>query len=177
MGVESKASGRGAPWSTVPPPKWTLDDSKLRGELLRAPQSMTDAVRLELWRTISKVEFWAGAADRANVLRGEKSPHVRERQDAAIREADHRLSDALGVIITEITSPEHASAAKLAIACALIAEWADAQGLAESAVRYAEGAAVLGPESPEAANRAGRLCRRAGYRHRAEVSLGRATRG
>lgn len=174
MGVDSKASGRGAPWSTVPPPRWPLDDGKLRNELLCSPLRFTEAVRLELWRNVEKVEAWAGVADKSQVLRGPISPAVQERRRTALHEADAAIRDPLAVLINACENPAEAEAERLVPACLALAEWSGERGLSECGTRYAEAAAAIAPASAEAANAAGRLCRRAGYRMRAEMWYERA---
>ena len=58
---------------------------------------------------------------------------------------------------------------ELARACRVIAGWAEDRSCFVTAVGFAEVAAHLVPDDPELANRAGRACRRAGERARAEL--------
>ena len=175
MGVDSKASGRGAPWSTVPPPnRWPLTDGKLLRELVSSPLPLTESVRLELWRCVSKVEIWAGAGDKSKVLRNPIGASIQERQSAALVEADAQIAGELAVLIDCSARPDEVDPGRLWTACASIAEWAGGNGLVECAVRYAEAAAAILADSPSAANTAGRACRHAGYRFRAEPWYERA---
>lgn len=62
----------------------------------------------------------------------------------------------------------------LAKACQQVHVWADARGMQETALLFAESWARIDPENPIAANEAGRAARRTSHILRAEVWFDRA---
>ncbi|HEX6040965.1 hypothetical protein [Longimicrobium sp.] len=68
-----------------------------------------------------------------------------------------------------VNDPAGVSSYDLARVCRAIAEWAENHSLPVTSVAYAEVAAHLLPSDPEMANLAGRACRRAAERQRAEL--------
>lgn len=159
----------------MPAPGWSLDDERLRVELLSGRVQLDEAVGLELWRSVAKVEIWATAAERGETLwSGAVSAAVRDRRAHALREASTELVGPLQVFGALSDRPAGVTAAELIQACQTVANWAEGHGLTETAVHFSEAAAAVEPFSPALANLAARICRRAGYRARAELWYERA---
>lgn len=79
------------------------------------------------------------------------------------------IRDALHTLFRLPRETQALSDRELARACRVIAEFAEDRSCFVTAVGFAEVAARLVPDDPELANRAGRACRRAGERARAEL--------
>ncbi|HEX2079564.1 MAG TPA: hypothetical protein VHG08_17695 [Longimicrobium sp.] len=107
-------------------------------------------------------------------LYAESPPELRgelftSRGDARHVNAPDRVRGALEVFAQLLWNPTQVNDLALAAACRAVAEWAEDHSFPVTAVGYAEAAARLLPEDPEMANLAGRACRRAGERARAEL--------
>jgi tetratricopeptide (TPR) repeat protein len=81
---------------------------------------------------------------------------------------DHPLRRPLAVFAA-LVQGRPASDRELALACRSVAEWAEGFSSLSTAVAFSEVAAHVVPSDPEMANLAGRACRHAGERARAEL--------
>lgn len=166
---------RGAPrghmrHSAIPPmPK----DPRRELDLLRDD---TGPLGFLLWRIISDVLLWTGCPpdQRAGLFRD--APEGRGEPLAYATLAAPELREPLGVLLTVSVTPELADAGAVAEACARVAEWAEGQGMKETAVQFAEAAARIEPEVSRRAYTPGRLCRRLGAHHRSAMWYWRAAR-
>lgn len=152
-GPTKKRSGK---WSVGPPPNWPLDDfavlAEVDGELGR-----------ELLLALHNVRLLAAApeAARTKLFRARGSAHT-------IVSAPDPIRSALAVFAAMVHRGEP-STRELSRACHHVAQWAAGQSYPVTAIAYAEAAAHLLPSEAELANLAGRACRQAGERARAEL--------
>lgn len=153
-GTQGKRSGQ---WFVCPPPNWPVDDLSIVREV-DAP--LGGALLLALYNVRLVVD--TPASTRNHLFVGDVAVNAHE-------EAPVQIRDALGLFATLVRAPQDVSDGDLARACRAIAEWAEANSKLLTAVGYAEAAAHLIPDNPEFANLAGRACRRAGERQRAEL--------
>lgn len=151
-----------------PAPSWPRDETALLTE--------TDApLSLLLWQRARDVRLWAMAAvgSRVGLFTGG------ERVESAF-EAGERLPDDLTAPLRALGAlaryPEFITGADLCIACLAISEWAEREHMAETALHFAEAAALADPTSARAAALAGSACARQAADQRAEVWLTRAIR-
>lgn len=166
---------RGAPRghrrvSPVPPPPATAwpDWAVLRDRL--------GPLGFVLWRCGSDALLW-GAAEpraRAGLFRSGDEPDL-DVIAFAVREAPE-LNDALQTLWAIHRLPELADEEHTGSACHTVALWAEANGMMETAVQFAELAARLEPDSSGRSFTAGRLCRRKGEYQRAAIWYRRAAR-
>jgi tetratricopeptide (TPR) repeat protein len=75
-----------------------------------------------------------------------------------------------------VSAPEVARANDVALACTKLAEWADAHHMTETAIQYAEAAAIAQPRDAQLAAVAGSACARVADVARAEIWYRRAIR-
>ena len=166
---------RGAPrghmrHSAIPPmPK----DPRRELDLLRDD---TGPLGFLLWRIISDVLLWTGCPpdQRAGLFRDAREGRGEPLAYATL--AAPELREPLGVLLTVSVTPELADAGAVAEACARVVEWAEGQGMKETAVQFAEAAARIEPEVSRRAYTPGRLCRRLGAHHRSAMWYWRAAR-
>ena len=151
-----------------PAPSWPRDETALLAE--------TDApVALLLWQRVRDVRLWAqaGEGSRAGLFTGG------EPVESAL-EAGEGLADSLAVPLRALGAlaryPEFIAGEDLCAACLAISEWAEREHMAETALHYAEAAALADPTSARAAAFAGSACARLAADQRAEVWLTRAIR-
>lgn len=129
----------------------------------------SEALGALLWREVRHLHTWAvtrsefRADGRARIESGEKR-EMRELAKIAAPELTNALSN-----FADAAAPEAVIAA-----CREIVQWAEGRLWTETAMQYAEAAAMLDPDDAELANLAGRVCRRGGQRARAEVWYDRA---
>jgi tetratricopeptide (TPR) repeat protein len=146
-----------------PPPSWPRDEVALLAE--------TDApLAVVLWQRARDVRLWAlaGEGSRAGLFTGE------DPQDAdGLAE---RLAVPLRALGALVRYPEHVSGPGMAAACLAISEWAEAEHMPETALHYAEAAALADPTSARAAALAGTACTAQAADQRAELWLTRAVR-
>jgi tetratricopeptide (TPR) repeat protein len=134
-----------------------------------------EALALVLWQGIRHVRAWhqAPAPRRAELFH----PHPRLSAESQLREARAaapELRAALDGLLAVTRSPLTAAERDVAAACAEIARWAERNGHAQTAILFAEAAAVLDDWDPAFANHAGRLTRNAGEFARADLWFQRA---
>ncbi len=166
---------RGAPrghmrHSAIPPmPK----DPRRELDLLRDD---TGPLGFLLWRIISDVLLWTGCPPEHRVGLFRDAREGRGEPLAYATLAAPELREPLRVLLTVSVTPELADAGAVAEACARVVEWAEGQGMKETAVQFAEAAARIEPEVSRRAYTPGRLCRRLGAHHRSAMWYWRAAR-
>lgn len=148
---------RSGQWFVAPPPNWPLEDITVLREV-------DDQLGAALLLALYNVRLVAGTAPpiRAQLFGGQVAIDAAE--DAPIQ-----IRAALQLFGTVVRSPQQVGDAALARACRTVAEWAEANSKSLTAVGFAEAAAHLLPTDAEMANLAGRACRRAAQRQRAEL--------
>ncbi len=103
-------------------------------------------------------------------------PHADESLGAMVREADAdlQLETALLSLVRMTGAPEGAAGEQVALACQHVAHWADQNGHLETAIAFAQGAAVVMPAEAALSYAVGRLARRRAEYPRAETWYRRA---
>lgn len=150
---KGKRSGK---WSVACPPPWPLNDLALVREV-------DVAIGAELLLALCNVRL---VAQTPREQRGSLfSPHPARSIDSP----PERIQNALSLFSRVIVDPTSIPDRDLARACRDVAEWAEDNSYAVTAIAFAEAAAHLMPDNAEMANLAGRACRRAGDRPRAEL--------
>ncbi|HEY7766581.1 tetratricopeptide repeat protein, partial [Longimicrobium sp.] len=130
---------------------------------------------LVLWQGIRHVRAWlqTPVPRRAELFH----PHPRLAAESRLRDARAaapELRAALDGLLSITRSPLTAAGREVAAACAEIARWAERNGHAQTAILFAEAAAVLDGSDAAFANHAGRLTRNAGEFARADLWFQRA---
>ncbi|HEX6036789.1 hypothetical protein [Longimicrobium sp.] len=130
-----------------------------------------------LFQALRYVYEWSrGTADEAARTRLEGRPvsvAARELMDDATEEVPE-LAGAFETFAALRESPAEIAPARVGGACRGVAAWAEERSLITVAAHFAEAAAYADTESPECANDAGRLCRRAALNERAALWFDRA---
>ncbi|HEX2094925.1 MAG TPA: hypothetical protein VHG28_21170 [Longimicrobiaceae bacterium] len=128
------------------------------------------------WEALRDVLLWnsVGPEERRGLFHP-SPPRVREYLAYALLQAPE-LEEALRGLRVVSELPELAEEARVAEACAGVALWAEARGMKETAVQFAEAAARVEPEVSARSFTAGRLCRRLGDAPRAAMWYARAAR-
>jgi tetratricopeptide (TPR) repeat protein len=148
---------RSSAWFVSPPPNWPFED-------LTVLREVDGETGVELLLALCNVRLFAEAPPQ---IRGELFSVPLK---APVNEAaPDRLRDALIRFSQMVREPTRVRDGDVATACRVVAEWAEDHSHRVTAVVYAEAAARLLPEDAELANLAGRACRRAGDRARAEL--------
>ena len=130
-----------------------------------------------LFQALRYVYEWSRvAADDAGRARMEGRPMslaACELVEDATGEAPE-LAEALETFGALREAPAEIDVARVGAACRTVASWAEERSLMTVAAHFAEAGAYADPESPECANDAGRLCRRAALNERAALWFDRA---
>jgi tetratricopeptide (TPR) repeat protein len=135
-------------------------------EILADPD---ETVGFVLWHAIRRVRDWLDTSpgDREEAWR---EPRVEVQESYALARAAHpQIARSLATFYALSRTPLLASPRRLARACWSVVSWATDAGLKEIAIQFAELAGELEPEVPYHANRAGKVCRRAGELNRASL--------
>lgn len=142
-------------------PNWTRPE---HGILTEA----TPAVALELWMSARRVRFWSEALPerRRSLVTVHPRDWIRARQQEA-QAAVPEIAPALRLLAQLPFSP-HEGVDRVGQACQQIAGWATERGYVETAIQFAEAAALTGGTA-EQTLLAGRLTRNAGDFGRAEL--------
>ena len=151
-----------------PAPNWPRDETALLTE--------TDPpLSLLLWQRARDVRLWAVAGDggRGGLFAGQES--VESDLEVGEGVADG-LSAPLRTLRALVRFPELVTAADLRTACLAVSEWAEGEHMPETALHFAEAAALADPTSAHAAAVAGSACTALAADQRAEVWLTRAIR-
>ena len=123
-----------------------------------------------LWQAAGRILKWVDtpSSDRGGLFRSGSSLGTADfRRD--VRAENGELADALDRLDLLAQAPLAISPAQLAESCRNVALWADANGHSETAVFFAEAAAMVQPIDPHLANTAACLTRNAAEYSRAEV--------
>jgi tetratricopeptide (TPR) repeat protein len=126
--------------------------------------------------------FWRASRDISEWVASPQSTRASEPGDAALfREQlayavsnTPELEEAFGAFGLLRLNPKLAQRSSLAKACQQVHAWADARGMQETALLFAESWGRIDSENPIAANEAGRAARRTAHIHRAEIWFERA---
>jgi tetratricopeptide (TPR) repeat protein len=151
-----------------PAPNWPRDETALLAET-EAPLSLL------LWQRARDVRLWALAGEGSRTGLFTELEGVEGTMEAAEGAAE-ALAVPLRTLRALVRFPELVTAADVCAACLAISEWADGEHMSETALHYAEAAALADPTSARAAAVAGAACARVASDQRAEVWLTRAIR-
>lgn len=146
-----------------PPPSWPRDETALLVE--------TDApLALLLWQRARDVRLWAlaGEGTRAGLFARQDPDGLECRSEA--------LTIPMRALAALVQYPEHVSGPGMSAACLAISEWAEGELMPETALHFAEAAALADPTSARAAALAGTACTAQAADQRAELWLTRAVR-
>lgn len=148
---------RSGQWFVGPPPNWAIEDLTLVREV-------AGDLGAALLLGVYNVRLFADTPVdlRANLFCAQLAVQPGPNAPQEIR-------DAIDVLAGIVLSPRSTRDVDVARACRAVAEWAEAHSKPVTAVAYAEAAALLVPDDAEMANLAGRACRHAGERQRAEL--------
>ncbi|HEX8830633.1 MAG TPA: tetratricopeptide repeat protein [Longimicrobium sp.] len=165
----------GRPHIIPPAPGWRVD-AQGRPEGWPVLDDVDGALGLTLWRALRAVWTWVDTPpERRGGLSQEPTREVRERFAYAAMEAPE-LESAFGTFAMLARAADMLDGTRVAEACHVVHIWADARGLTETAVHFAEAAARADADDALRANLAGRTCRRAGLNDRSAAWFLRAFR-
>jgi tetratricopeptide (TPR) repeat protein len=134
------------------------------------------ALGLTLWRALRAVWTWVDTPpERRGGLSQEPTREVRERFAYAAAEAPE-LADAFGTFALLARAADVLDGPQVAEACHIVYSWAEARGLTETTVHFAEAAAQADEDNASRSNLAGRTCRRAALNERSAAWYVRAFR-
>jgi tetratricopeptide (TPR) repeat protein len=146
-----------------PPPPARLREGDILGEI-------PDTLGLVLWQYLRHLRDWADASPEARIaLFSPATPLWVAAKRKEARALAGELSEALGVFASLVDGPTAVSASAAADACVRVVEWALARDHVQTAVEWAEMAALIDPENPGLANLAGRVTRNADLYDRSEA--------
>src|SRR3954465_5659701 len=179
----------------LPPPLQRRRESEILNEL-------PNVLGLVLWQDVRHLHAWVEAAEAVRPQRRARSEGrgalpdlypgaasrfrpspkdfftpspppwvVAKRRDAPAQCGE--LAAALDELQAVAAAPASVGRAAVADACRQVVEWALAHEHTQTAIEFAEAAAVVAPEDPAMANLAGRVTRNAGEHGRAEVWFNR----
>jgi hypothetical protein len=127
-----------------------------------------------LWRTVRDVELWAATPPARRAALFHPDSAERRRARLAETEVPPELAAPLDTLSALLALPDRADEYTVAQCCARIAAWAGGTRARETALAYAQAAALALPEDADAALQTGACALHAGQRARAEVWLRRA---
>jgi tetratricopeptide (TPR) repeat protein len=161
--------GRGGhqPKKLPPVPLWSRAELDL-------PSEIGGELGIILWQRVRAVKLWGSTlrTRMKHLFSGLASKTSDNLALVAVRTPD--IADAVGVLTGVVTSPDTVEVTEIVEACHHIVAWADERGWVETALRYAEAAAIADPNDPAAAATAGQFCTRATAVNRATVWLYRS---
>ena len=163
----------------LPPPVQRRRESEILNEI-------PNVLGLVLWQDVRHLHVWVEATEAARPPRhtpATPSPRdffnasppawvIAKRRDA--RAQCGELASALDEFWSVVTAPLSVDPAAIAEGCRQVVEWALAHEHTQTAIEFAEAAALVAPEDAGIANLAGRVTRNAGEYARAEVWFNRA---
>lgn len=153
----------------IPPPPRTRHRE---GEIL---DEVPPALGIVLWQDVRHLRDWAESSQAARAGLFNPDPPLRvlaKRKEA--RACVPELADALNTFSNLRCAPLTADGFLLGEACAAVATWALEHTYAQTAIEFAEAAALVAPQSPAFANLAGRITRGANEFDRSEIWFQRA---
>lgn len=151
--------------TALPPPDPLPEHALLIG--------IDDPLARIFWRATRDISEWIASGPSGAACEPAEAAVFREQLAYAVSKAPE-LEEAFGAFGLLRLNPKLAQRSSLAKACQQVHAWADARGMQETALLFAETWARIDGENPIAANEAGRAARRTAYVHRAEVWLERA---
>lgn len=148
---------RSGQWSVAAPPNWPLDDLAILREV---DGEVGRELLLALYNARLYEETPVDLRTELFQVTGSLAPDI---------PGPAEIRDSLHLFFRLPREPLSISERQLSRACRVVAEWAEDRSYSVTAVAFAELAARLVADNPELCNRAGRACRRAGERERAEL--------
>lgn len=114
-----------------------------------------------LWQSVHDLVLWASTPlERREALWSLTAAATRARHLREV-EMEDQLRAWLGVVARALADSRPVVVEEIVTACLRISHWAEGQGLAKTAIWYAQAAALLAPTIPAHAYTVGALCRRA----------------
>jgi hypothetical protein len=173
----SARGGSGTRRRSVPRP-WCIPPVMMRdaGEGLERVAVLEESegeLGVLLWRTVRDVELWAATPPARRAALFHPDSAERRRVRLAETEVPPELAAPLDTLSALLSLPD-ADEHTVAQCCAQIAGWAGGTRARETALAYAQAAALALPEDADAALQTGTRALHAGQRARAEVWLRRA---
>ncbi len=151
-----------------PAPVWPRDETTLLRE--------SDApLAVLLWQRARDVRLWALAAagSRSGLFAGQEDVEAAVEIGEGLARA---VAGPLRTLRALVRFPDLVTPADVCVACLTVAEWCDGEHMPETALHFAEAAALADPTSARAAAVAGVACTRQAADQRAELWLVRAVR-
>lgn len=146
-----------------PPPPARLREGEILGEI-------PDTLGLVLWQYLRHLRDWADASPEARIaLFSPATPLWVAAKRKEARALAGQLGDVLGLFASLVDEPTAVPSSAVADACVRVVEWALARDHVQTAVEWAEVAALVEPENPGLANLAGRVTRNADLYDRSEA--------
>lgn len=145
-----------------PPPRARHREREILGEL-------PDAVGLVLWQDVRHLRDWAESSPevRGKLFNPPTNNVLAKRREA--RSSEPELADLFDTFATLKANPLQSETVVVGAACERIVEWALTHDHPQTAIEWAEVAAIVDSENPKLANLAGRVTRNANEYERAEV--------
>jgi tetratricopeptide (TPR) repeat protein len=151
----------------LPPPI----DRRRAHEILAEIPGILGAV---LWQDVRHLRAWAETpeASRAALFNPDPPYWVHSKRREAMAQCGG-LSEPLSAFGALVRAPRRVDVGRVAAACQAVVEWALDREYTQTAIEFAEAAALIDPENPRLANLAGRVSRNANDYGRAEVWFNR----
>lgn len=129
---------------------------------------------VQLWLDVRHLRAWAESSEdvRARLFNRTPPAWVAERRKDARAQAT-ALSGALTLFASVLDTPQKVDTTAVAMACAQVVDWALKHEHFQTAIEFAEAAALVDPANPAMANLAGRVTRNAKEFARSEVWFNR----
>jgi tetratricopeptide (TPR) repeat protein len=163
-------AGRTRRWR-VPPP---LTRS---GELLEGAEILGEVegpVAVLLWKSLRSVSLWASAGPREQAELFSAGARARREAEVLATAPEEALREPLRVFAEVLGRPTRVRRETVSLACRQVVQWADARGAYETALAFAQLAALSCPGDASLAHEVGRLARRQLQHARAESWYRRA---
>lgn len=136
-------------------------------------EELPNPAGLVLWQDVRHLRDWAESAHevRGGLFHPATAKVLTKRREA--RACAEALTGPLETFAAMKANPLDADPAELGAACEQVVEWALEREHPQTAIEFAEAAAILYPRNPKLANVAGRVTREANEFDRSEVWFGR----
>jgi tetratricopeptide (TPR) repeat protein len=130
---------------------------------------LPNALGLVLWQEVRHLHDWAESTPemRGKLFRAPTAHVLVKRRDARLYAGE--LAGALETFAAMKEDPRRADPTAIGVACAQVADWALERDHSQTAIEFAEAAAICDPVNPKFANVAGRLTREANEYERSEI--------
>lgn len=148
---------------TIPAPPGAR---RREGEILK---EVPDAAGLVLWQAVRHLRDWAESSPevRAKLFNPPTRNVLEKRRDA--RACAIELSEVFDSVAGVVDSPLAVDPSAVGAACESVVAWALERDLQQTAIEWADVAALVDPTNPRFANLAGRISRNANEYGRAEI--------